>query len=111
DLLIRYGGHKMAAGVTISKEHVAEFAQRFNEVSASMLRPGDLSPEGGIDLEVPIDKANENMEKILKHFEPFGIGNPTPILVARNVELAAPPKLVGRDGLKLRLSTGTGEIE
>jgi single-stranded-DNA-specific exonuclease len=51
------------------------------------------------------------MEKLLRHFEPFGVGNPTPVLVARNVALAAPPKVVGRDGLKLRLSTGEGELE
>lgn len=111
DLLLRYGGHKAAAGVTISRDRVDEFAKRFNEVSASMLRPEDLIPEIKIDLEVPIERADERMEKLLRHFEPFGVGNPTPVLVARNVALAAAPKLVGRDGLKLRLSTGNGELE
>jgi single-stranded-DNA-specific exonuclease len=111
DLLLRYGGHKAAAGVTISRDRVADFAQRFNDVSASMLRPEDLIPEIRIDLEVPIERADERMEKLLRHFEPFGVGNPSPVLVARNVALAAPPKLVGRDGLKLRLSTGKGELE
>jgi single-stranded-DNA-specific exonuclease len=111
DLLIRYGGHKAAAGITIRREQVDDFARRFNEVSASMLRPEDLVPEIKIDLEVPITRADERMEKLLRHFEPFGVGNPTPVLVARNVALAAPPKVVGRDGLKLRLSTGEGELE
>jgi single-stranded-DNA-specific exonuclease len=48
---------------------------------------------------------------MLRHFEPFGIGNPTPVLVARGVSLAAPPRVIGQDGLKLRLDTGAGELE
>jgi single-stranded-DNA-specific exonuclease len=111
DLLVRYGGHKAAAGVTIARDKVAEFARRFNDVAASMLRPEDLVPEIRIDLEVAINRVDVQLEKMLRHFEPFGVGNPTPVLVARAVALAAPPKLVGRDGLRLRLSTGGGELE
>jgi single-stranded-DNA-specific exonuclease len=111
DLLLRYGGHRAAAGITIARENAAEFARRFNEVSKSMLRPEDLIPEIQIDLEVGIDRVDDRLEKLMRHFEPFGVGNPTPVLVARNVRLASQPKLVGRDGLRLRLSSGAGEIE
>jgi single-stranded-DNA-specific exonuclease len=111
DLLIRYGGHKAAAGITISRDRIPEFAKRFNEIAATMLKPEDLVPEIRIDLEVGIDRVNETLEKILRHFEPFGVDNPTPVLVARNVSLAGQPKLVGRDGLRLRLATGGGEVE
>ena len=76
-----------------------------------MLRPEDLIPEIQIDLEVAIDRVDDRLERLLKHFEPFGVGNPTPVLVAKGVSLAAAPKLVGRDGMRLRLSTGGGEIE
>jgi single-stranded-DNA-specific exonuclease len=111
DLLIRYGGHRMAAGITIEREKIDAFAKAFNEVAASMLRPEDLIPEIRIDLEVAIDRVDGELEKMLRHFEPFGVGNPTPVLVARGVALAAPPKLVGRDGLRLRLSAGAGELD
>src|SRR5687768_9381261 len=111
DLLLRFGGHRAAAGITISRENVEAFARRFNEVAASRLTREDLIPEVRIDLEVAIERADEEMERMLRHFEPFGVGNPTPILVARDVRLAAPPRLVGRDGLKLRLSTGAGELD
>lgn len=111
DLLIRYGGHRAAAGVTISRERVEEFAARFNAVASTMLRKEDLTPEVKIDMEIAIGGANHELEKMLRHFEPFGIGNPTPVLVARNVALAAPPRLVGQDGLKLRLKTDAGELE
>jgi single-stranded-DNA-specific exonuclease len=111
EFLVRFGGHRMAAGVTVERQHVEEFARRFNEVAASHLTREDLVPDVHIDLEVAIERADESLEKMLRHFEPFGVGNPTPVLVARGVKLAAPPKLVGRDGLKLRLSTGSGELE
>jgi single-stranded-DNA-specific exonuclease len=111
DLLLRFGGHKAAAGITIARERVEEFTRRFNEVCRSMLRPEDLVPEVRIDLEVTVDGANEELERMLRHFEPFGIGNPSPVLVARGVHLVAPPRLIGRDGLKLRLSAGRGELE
>ena len=76
-----------------------------------MLRPEDLLPEVKIDMEIAIDNANDELEKMLRHFEPFGIGNPTPVLVARSVLLAGKPRLIGQDGLKLRLDTGGGELE
>ncbi len=110
-LLERFGGHKAAAGITIATGNVDAFARRFNEVAAATLTPDDLVPEVRIDLELAIDCANDDLERMLRHFEPFGIGNPTPVLVARSVKLAAPPRTVGTDGLKLRLSTGTGELE
>jgi single-stranded-DNA-specific exonuclease len=111
DLLVRFGGHRMAAGVTIARENVEEFAKRFNEVAASELTPEDLIPDVRIDLEVAIDSANEELERMLRHFEPFGVGNPTPVLVARGVRLASAPRLVGKDGIKLRLSTAGGQLE
>src|SRR3979409_501121 len=45
DLLLRFGGHRAAAGVTIARENVNEFAARFNEVAKSLLTPEDLVPE------------------------------------------------------------------
>jgi single-stranded-DNA-specific exonuclease len=111
DLLIRYGGHRAAAGVTLARDRVDEFAMRFNEVARSRLTLEDLVPEIRIDLEVSIDGIDARLESLFRHFEPFGIGNPSPVLLARNVTLAAPAKLVGKDGLKLVLDTGTGSVE
>ena len=109
--LIRYGGHRAAAGVTIARDKVADFAARFNEVARSVLTPADLVPEIRVDLEVSIDGLDGRIESLFRHFEPFGIGNPTPVLLARNVTIARPPKVVGEHGLKLALDTGTGSLE
>jgi len=106
DLLVRFGGHRAAAGVTIDASRVDAFAQRFNEVARARLAPEDLLPELRIDAEIAIDDVTDELESLLRHFEPFGVGNPTPVFLSRGVRLAGPPRVVGADGLKLRL-TGT----
>ena len=111
EFLLRFGGHRAAAGVTIARDKVNEFAARFNDVAKSLLTPEDLVPEIRVDLEVNIDGMDERLESLFRHFEPFGIGNPSPVLLARNVTLAAPPRLVGKDGLKVVLDTGTGSLD
>ena len=111
DYLLRYGGHRVAAGVTIARDQVGAFAARFNEVARSLLTPEDLVPEIRVDLEVSIDGMDERIESLFRHFEPFGIGNPSPVLLARNVIVAKPPRTIGHDGLKLVLDTGTGSLE
>jgi len=109
--LLRYGGHRAAAGITIARAKVADFAARFNEVARSVLTPADLVPEIRVDLEVSIEGLDGRIESLFRHFEPFGIGNPTPVLLARNVTIARPPRPVGQDGLKLVLDTGTGSLD
>jgi single-stranded-DNA-specific exonuclease len=111
DLLLRYGGHRVAAGVTIARDMVPAFAARFDEIAHSVLTPADLVPEIRVDLEVSIDGMDGKLESLFRHFEPFGIGNPTPVLLARNVVIARPPRAVGKDGLKIVLDTGTGSLD
>jgi single-stranded-DNA-specific exonuclease len=109
DLLIRFGGHKAAAGVTIDASRVAEFAQRFNDVARSKLSREQLQPELRIDAEISIDDVTDELEGVLRHFEPFGVGNPTPVFVSRGVRLSMAPRIVGTDGLKLRIATAAGD--
>jgi len=110
DLLTRFGGHYMAAGVTIATERVAEFAARFNAVAASQLTQDDLIPELRVDLEITLDQINDELETLLRHVEPCGIKNPSPVFVTRGVTVAAPPRVVGKDGLKLLLSDNGREL-
>ena len=111
DHLLRYGGHRAAAGVTVARDQVPAFAARFNEVAKSLLSREDLVPEIRVDLEVSLEGIDGKLESLFRHFEPFGIGNPTPVLLARDVTIARPPRTVGRDGLKLVFDTGTGSLE
>jgi len=111
DVLLRYGGHRAAAGVTVARDRVPEFAERFNAVARARLRKEDLVPEIHVDLEVSIDAITPELEGVLRHFEPFGVGNPAPALLVRGVHLASAPKAVAQDGLKLRLARSAGALD
>jgi len=104
DLLQRFGGHRSAAGITIARERVEEFAARFNSVAASRLTEDDLVPELRVDLELPLSEANSELETLLRYIEPCGVGNPSPLLVSRGLVVASPPRVVGKDGLKVAFS-------
>ena len=110
-LLERFGGHRSAAGVTIARDRVEEFARCFNESARAALTPDDLVPELRVDMEVALSDLTPGFEALLRHLEPCGMGNPSPMLVTRGVRLAAPPKVVGQGGLKLRLSTDEGTLD
>ncbi len=106
-LLKRFGGHRSAAGVTIARSNVAEFTRCFNESARADLTLDDLVPELRVDMEVAIDDVTLEFEALLRHLEPCGMGNPSPMLVTRGVRLAAPPRTVGDGGLKLMLQAGS----
>jgi single-stranded-DNA-specific exonuclease len=108
DLLLRYGGHRAAAGVTIDATQVAAFAKRFDDVARTRLNPDDLVPEIRVDAEIELDGDLMELETLLRHFEPFGVGNPSPVFAARNVAVATGARTVGRDGLKLTLVGADG---
>src|SRR5437867_4608218 len=103
DLLLRFGGHRSAAGITIARDRVPDFARRFNEVARETLTPADLVPELRADLEVQLHDVTDGLEALLRHVVPCGIGNPSPVLIARGVTVVAPPMVVGQDGLRFFL--------
>ena len=111
DLFVRYGGHRAAAGLTMSAEQLPNFVERFDAVAQSRMSADDLTPELRVDLDVPIDAIGDDLEKLLKHFEPFGIGNPAPMFRTAGVRLSAPPKRIGSDGLRLSFDMARGSID
>jgi single-stranded-DNA-specific exonuclease len=110
DLLLRFGGHRSAAGVTLTRDRVDDFAKRFNEVVREKLTPADLVLEVRADVEVQLRDLTDGLEALLRHVEPCGVGNPAPVLVARGVRVVASPKIVGKDGLRLRLEQDGTEL-
>ncbi|MEO8333851.1 MAG: single-stranded-DNA-specific exonuclease RecJ [bacterium] len=108
-LLKRFGGHRSAAGVTIMRDKVGDFARCFNDGARALLTLDDLVPELRVDMEVALADVTPEFEKLLHHLEPCGMGNPAPMLMTRGVRLSVPPRVVGTDGLKLRLDLGGGK--
>jgi single-stranded-DNA-specific exonuclease len=111
DLLVKHGGHRAAAGLTIAPAQIPAFAERFNAVARERLTADDLIPRLRTDLEIPLVEADEAFERALRHLEPFGVGNPGPVLVSRGVCLTAGPRRVGTDGVKLALELPGGARE
>lgn len=111
DLLMRYGGHRAAAGLTVDAARLPEFAERFDAVAREKLTKHDLTPELRVDLELPLGEANDSLERLLRHFEPFGLGNPAPLLATSGIKLAAPPRVIGQNGLKFAMRDSTTELE
>lgn len=110
ELLLRFGGHRSAAGITIARDQLPAFAERFNAIARDRLTPEDLVPELRADLDVSLGELTLQLEALLRHIEPCGVGNPSPVLVARNLTVAAAPRVVGREQehLKLWLSDSAG---
>ena len=102
--LVRFGGHRMAAGCSIRPEHVAGFREAFDAHAHAVLRPEQLIPEVRIDLEVELHHADDSLARMLRHAGPFGMGNATPVFATRGVGVAGPPKVVGERHLKLTLA-------
>ncbi|MFM2140097.1 MAG: single-stranded-DNA-specific exonuclease [Gemmatimonadota bacterium] len=111
DLVVRFGGHRAAAGLTIEAARLPAFAERFDAQVRSRLTTDDLVPTLRTDLELAIDAVDETLERGLRHLEPFGVGNPGPIFVSRGVRIARGPRRIGTDGVKLALETPTGPLE
>ena len=111
DLLVRFGGHRAAAGITIEAARLRAFSERFNEQVRSRLTAEDLVPTLHTDLELPIDAIDETLDRGLRHLEPFGVGNPGPIFVSRGVKVAQGPRRIGTEGVKLGLETPGGSLE
>ncbi len=111
DLLVKHGGHRAAAGLTVAPEQIAAFAERFNAVARARLTPDDLVRDLRVDLELPLGDATDDLEKLLRHLEPFGVGNPGPVFAIRGVRVASSPTKIGADGLKFTVDGADGPLE
>lgn len=103
DLLDKYGGHTMAAGMSMKKDNLEEFRVRFEEIVQKSLAPEDLIPEIRIDAELNFDEITPKFYRILKQFAPFGPDNMHPVFVTRNVYNEKFTKAVGADRAHLKL--------
>ena len=108
--LLRFGGHRAAAGCSIDPSRIDGFRAAFNATAHRMIRPEGLVPQIRIDAEVTLEEADTRMLGFLRHFAPFGIGNPTPVFCVRGVTLSGPPQIVGRGHLKLMLQSGRSRL-
>ncbi|HEX7336677.1 MAG TPA: single-stranded-DNA-specific exonuclease RecJ [Gemmatimonadales bacterium] len=109
DLLERFGGHHMAAGLTIHRSRLDAFRERFGNIARQALGPEDLGPEQRVDLELRLDEVTSDLERLCRHLEPCGQGNPGPVFGLRGVRFAN-RSTVGSGHLKGTLDDGTNRL-
>ena len=102
-LLEKYGGHEMAAGLTIREENFARFIEEFGRCARDILTEEALQPRLHLDHEITFADLNPNLLSWHEALEPFGNGNAQPTFFAREVEPAVPPQVVKEKHLVLRL--------
>jgi len=103
EYLTRYGGHKYAAGLSISPKDIDLFREKFKRVSDQRLKEDDLLPRLFIDSELELAQIDNNLIKLLDLFAPFGPQNNRPIFVTRDLSVWGEPYVVGKNHLRLRV--------
>ncbi len=105
DLLINFGGHKYAAGLTMRVKDVPRFVERFEQIVNETISPEQLIPVVEIDIELKLKEITEKFFRVLKQFKPFGPENNAPVFLSENVVDNGYGRPVGnsREHLKLTL--------
>lgn len=85
NLLTKFGGHKLAAGVSMEEENIDVFRRVLNE--NAMLTEADLTEKVSIDMQLPLGFVSEALVEELELLEPFGKGNTKPIFVEKDIEI------------------------
>lgn len=106
-LLTKFGGHKLAAGLSLEEENVDRLRETLNELS--LLTQEDLIPKISIDMQMPLGYINEAFVNELELLEPFGKGNVKPVFVEKNIEILS-ARILGKNKnvLKMQVQDAPG---
>lgn len=111
DLLVSFGGHRMAAGLVIEKSRVEDFKTRFDSLCGERLAPEDMQSKVHIDSWVDMNDVSLDMVSAIGRLGPFGAGNPKPMWAASDLQIVGTPKIVGNDHLKLLVARGGSQLD
>lgn len=103
ELLIRFGGHQQAAGLSLASERLEEFRERLNSYAAQRLTPEDFLPQIEVDAELDFPEITDRAVEEILSMAPFGFGNPAPVFVVRGAEVVGTPVVWKEKHLRLNL--------
>ncbi len=106
-LFTKFGGHKLAAGLSLKEENVGRFREVINELAD--LSEEDMLPKVSIDMQLPLPYVTEELVSELELLEPFGKGNTKPVFAEKNLKVIS-PKIIGKNQnvLKFRVQDQRG---
>ena len=103
DLLEHFGGHKFAAGLSLKKENLEAFAEKFEQYVFQNINDSDFIPEIEVDMELDLGDISSNFMNNLKRFAPFGPNNMAPVFMSTSVVEEGNGKIVGEKHIKMRV--------
>jgi single-stranded-DNA-specific exonuclease len=109
DLLVRHGGHAMAAGVSLAPDKLDAFRERLNELARQALKVDQLQPQLSLDAEVGLEELTLDALNVLGRIKPAGQGNPAVRFFAKGLSHQRPLQRVGaeKQHVKMWVSDGT----
>ncbi len=110
DLLINFGGHDYAAGLSIKEENILLFKKRFLSTANQILHEEHITPKIYLDGYISFQEITFDFLESLHLLEPYGIGNPPPLLYCDVMQIR-PPKIIGKSHLKFYLEQGGRMLE
>ncbi|MBI4530016.1 MAG: single-stranded-DNA-specific exonuclease RecJ [Candidatus Latescibacteria bacterium] len=102
DYLVMFGGHKHAAGITISQDQIDGFREAFYDYARAHLSVNDRVPVLKIDTEIDFGEIDGRFVRLLRYFEPFGQQNMRPNFLSKNLEVVGTPRIVGTNHIKFK---------
>ena len=110
DLLLGFGGHAQAAGLSILPEHIDALRERLTLAAIDVLSEKDYIPVLNIEARLSMTQIDDALLNELASLEPYGMGNPRPVFSCEHVQVVS-ARQIGKDGSHLRLSLGQGGKE
>ena len=112
DILDNYGGHPMAAGLSIKANHLKTFCKNINNHGIKNIST-DLTPVISIDYQLKLSEINDRFINFLNYLEPFGPGNPKPVFVTKDLNGINDVQLLGqeRETLKFKLNNAHSDLD
>ena len=110
DLLVQFGGHKFAAGLSMLPENLDKFSERFEQTVAASITEDMLCPEIGIDTEINLNQITAKFHRIIAQMAPFGPENLAPVFVSHGLELVGRVFIVGDNHIKLSIKQQNSPI-
>lgn len=105
--LVKFGGHELAAGLSVTREELPTFRRLVNEYALNNLSECEMYPTIETDCEIDFSSISLSLAESLQTLEPYGVGNPIPMFVCRNVTLM---ELIGiSEGKHSKMVLGDGE--
>ncbi len=102
-ILLSYGGHRYAAGISIKEDDIKEFAESFEKLMHEDIKVSDFITQTMIDAQCDLSDINHALMSDIEKLAPFGTSNPEPVLCVRNVNVTS-PSVVGNNHLRMRIN-------